>query len=148
MWSTPARPGDPIMPGMFSIEYFAVGFIGLAIGAAAGEVLARNAPRHRQLISVAVFFMIAVAVITGVRLESVLDGAMAANAASSIENSFAWVMTRQMGILGFLCGVQAALVQRRLPNRLIALGAAGVIGVPILTNISFGIGVSSAGALI
>jgi hypothetical protein len=134
-----------VMP--FSPAFVAIGIAALLAGAAAGAWIAHQVPHYRRMISVALFAMIALAVLTGFRADSFVGEAMMADGAGMANALFgAW--TRQIAVIAFLCGAQTMIVQEDTHKRLIGLAIAGIIGAPVLTNISFGIGMSAMTAMV
>jgi len=131
----------------FSPAFFAVGMAALLAGAAAGAWIDHQVPRYQRMISVALFAMIALAVLTGFRADTFMGEAMMAEGEGVADALFgAW--TRQIAVIAFLCGAQTMIVQEDMQKRLIGLAMAGMIGAPILTNISFGIGMGAMTAIV
>lgn len=131
-----------MMPSPFSPAMFAIGSAALIAGATAEAWIAHQVPRYRTMLSVALFGMIALAVLTGVRTETLFGAAVMGNEAEIIGALFGTI-TRQLAIIAFLCGAQTIIVQQDTQRRLFGLAMAGIIGVPTLTSISFGIGMSA-----
>ena len=125
------------MPNVFQPEFLVVGIVGLLVGAALGEWLRHAVHSQRRLIAVGVWVGLAVIVLSGVGL-----GHTGPDWVSPDLSGFA--VMRQMALIGAMIGVGLFLTQSRRSGQVFGLAVNAVIGLPLLTNVWIGSGLTQS----
>lgn len=130
------------MTNIFLPGYFLLGGLGLLVGAGVGEFLARRFPHQRFLIVMALYLGLAVSILSGADVETLISGMVASP--GEVQHGVVWVVGRQIFLLGVMSGAALFCQQRQRTSQVFALAVSGVIGLPIMMNIWMGAGMTYA----